>query len=346
MTRTALWRTRCTATRCSVALSSVLLVALVAVPAAAQSAAASTESPEVEKLVASSITLRDGGKDLQAREVLEKAAQLAPSSVRVQVHLSNVYQALGEWLLADRYLRLALAREKDPYVLRHRNALDDARSVIADNLGTLAVEGEPAGAEVRLNGRLVGTLPLAAPVPVTVGSYTLEVRLSGHYTASRPIVIGGRDFVRESVRLERRPANESRDAAPALAGVAGAGGDATLDRPPNRPWLTWTLAGLGTAAGVTALGAVVYREVHAKRWNDNSRCLSTEQTRAELCGAERDKVEASDALALTTGIAAGLFGIGALVNAFAFSEEEPAAPRAGLEGCTFGLGGASCFGSF
>jgi hypothetical protein len=325
-------------------LSGLVLVGLGAAPAAAQSAAERTESPEVEKLVTAAIALRAQSRDLDALETLKKAAEIEPGSVRVQVHLSNVYQALGEWLAADQYLRLALAQTNHPYVVRHRQALDEARSVIEDNIGMVEVDGQPAGAEVRLNGRLVGTLPLAAPVPVTVGSYTLEVKLAGHYSAVRPIAVAGHSFLRESVRLERLPTDELSTRTFPIGVGPGPGHDATLDRPLERSWLTWTLAGLGAATGVTAIGAVVYREVHANRWNDDSRCLAVGQTRAELCGGERDKVESADGLALATGVAAGLFTAGALLNAFVFTE--PSTPRTGLAGCSLSPQGASCFGSF
>jgi hypothetical protein len=313
-------------------------------PAAAQGAAEPAENPEVEKLVTTAIASRAQGRDLEALETLKKAAEIDPGSVRVQVHLANVYQALGEWLAADQYLRLALAQANHPYVMRHRKALEDARGVIEDNLGMLEVDGEPVGAEVRLNGRLVGTLPLAAPIPVTVGSYTLEVKREGHYPASRPIVIAGHSFIRESVRLERLSTDELETRTFPIAAGTDPGHDATLDLPRERPWLTWTLAGLGAAAAVTSLGAVVYREVHANHWNDDSRCLALGQTRAELCGGERDKVETAEDVAIATGAAAGLFTAGALLNALVFSA--PSSPRTGLAGCSLSPEGASCFGSF
>jgi tetratricopeptide (TPR) repeat protein len=327
------------------ACSGLLLTSLHAAPALAQSSAARPENPEVEKLVTLAIELRAQGKDLAALETLKKAAEIDPSSARVQVHLSNVHQALGQWLPADEYLRLALAQAHHPYVVRHLQALEDARKVIEDNIGTLEVDGEPAGAEVRLNGRLIGTLPLAAPVPVTVGSYILEVKRDGHYTASRPLVIAGHDFVRESVRLERLPTDElgTRTFPIALAPSSEPG--AVLDRAPDRAWLTWTFAGLGVAAGVTTVGALIYREVHADHWNDSSRCLAVGQTREQLCGGERDKVESADRVALAAGIATGLFAAGALLNAYVFTEQ-PSSARAGLERCAVSLQEVSCFGSF
>jgi hypothetical protein len=332
-------------TRAVLAFSGLLITGLHGAPALAQSSATRPENPEVEKLVTQAIALRAQGNDLAALETLKQAAELDPGSVRVQVHLSNVHQALGQWLPADEYLRLALAQANHPYVVRHRQALEDARKVIEDNIGTLEVDGEPAGAEVRLNGRLIGTLPLAAPVPVTVGSYTLEVKRDGHYTASRPLVIAGHDFVRESVRLERLPTDELGTRTFPIALAPSSEPAAVLDRPPNRAWLTWTFAGLGVAAGATTLGALIYREAHAQHWNDDSRCLAVGQTREQLCADERDKVESAETVALTAGIATGLFAAGALLNAYVFTEA-PSSSRAGIESCAVGLREVSCFGSF
>lgn len=340
--------------RSALGLPPLLACALLAAAAYAQpapqrqaveaEAAESGDTPEVERLVASAISLRAEGKDREALAVLRQAAQREPGSLRVKVHLSNVYQALGEWLLADELLRQALASPQHPYILRHRQALAEARSVIDEHLGKLEVMGEPAGAEVRLNGRQIGTLPLSEPVPVTVGSYTLEVRMPGHYTVSRPLTITARDHVRESIRLEPRPPEESgpRGAAAARAAAPPA---MAVERPAERAWLTWTLAGLSAAAAVTTVGAVIYREEHAQRWNDDARCVGTERTRAQLCGSERDKVETGDAWAIGAGVATGVFAAAALLNVYVFTEDA-GSERAGLAGCGLGLQGASCFGSF
>lgn len=317
----------------------------VAREATEREAAESGDAPEVERLVASAISLRAEGRDREALSILRQAEQLDPRSLRVKVHLSNVYQALGEWLLADELLRQAMSSPRHPYIQRHRQALAEARSVIDDHLGKLEVLGEPEGAEVRLNGRVLGTLPLPEPVPVTVGAHTLEVRMPGHYTVSRPVTISARDHVRESIRLEPRPLDDG--AAPLSTTASGSAAPAMAqERPAERAWLTWTLAGLSAAAAATTVGALIYREQHARRWNDDDRCVGTELTRAQLCGGERDKVEVGDAWALGAGVATGVFAAAALLNAFVFVEGPADEEQAGLQGCRLGLQGASCFGAF
>jgi TPR repeat/PEGA domain len=302
------------------------------------------ENPEADKFVAEGIELRARGKDTEALRAFQKAAEIDPDSVRVQIHLATVYQALGNWLLADEYLSMALARQNHPYVNRHRQTLEDAKRVIDANIGRLEVEGEPAGAEVRLNGRLVGTLPLAAPIRSTIGSFMLEVRHEGHYTAQRPITITGGGLVRESVRLEPLPADAafrggasgSGDASGTIADIDGGGS----------PWLTWTFIGAAGVAGATTVGALIFREVHAGRWNDNARCLEVDRTRSEVCGDERDKANTAETVALVSGALTGAFALGAVLSAVGVFESEAPPSELGLRGCNLGFAGASCFGTF
>lgn len=320
------------------------LSACIAAAGAAGAQVDGAEHLEADKLVTQGIAMRGEGKDAEALRLFEKAAELDPGSVRVQIHLATVHQALGNWLLADDYLTSALAHQNHPYVNRHRPSLDAARSVIDANIGRFAVEGQPAGAEVRLNGRLVGTLPLATPVRATVGSYTLDVRLDGHYPSQRPISITGGALVRETIRLERLPEPDGAAGDKAEEARTTRAVDATLDGPASRRWLTWSLVGASGVAAGTTIGALIFREVYAARWNDDTRCLEVDRTRAEVCGGERDNVNTAEDVAVVGGVLTVMFAAGALVNAFAFPAGEPG--EVALAGCGIGLSGALCFGSF
>jgi tetratricopeptide repeat protein/PEGA domain-containing protein len=319
----------------------------VCLTAGAQAQSASpAENPEADRFVTEGIALRAQGRDADALKAFEKAAELDPDSVRVQIHLATVYQALGDWLKADDYLSLALSRSNHPYVNRHRQVLEDAKKVIDANIGRLEVEGEPAGSEVRLNGRLVGTLPLASPVRATIGSYVLEVQYPGHYPVSRPIVITGGGLVRELIDLEPTSATAAgRGAEGTFTGNSnGTGPGADLAAP--RTWLTWTLAGAAGVAGAISIGAIISRESHADHWNDDARCLEAGRTREEVCGDERQKAETAGTVAWVTGVTAGLFATGAVLNALGVFEPEVGSTQAGLQGCGVSLRGAGCFGTF
>jgi tetratricopeptide repeat protein/PEGA domain-containing protein len=325
-----------------------MIFAISLASAAHAQSAGRAENPEADKFVAEGIELRARGKDNEALKAFQKASEIDPDSVRVQIHLATVHQALGNWLLADEYLSMALARQNHPYVNRHRQTLEDAKKVIEGNIGRLELEGEPAGAEVRLNGRLVGTLPLSTPIRSTIGSYLLEVRREGFYAVQRPIVLTGGGLVREAIHLEPLPADgegwRARNAvqpgaAPAVMrdGVEDSSGHA---------WLTWTLAGAAGLAGVTTVTALVLREGYAGRWNDNQRCLDADRTRAEVCGDERDKAQTAESFALVSGMLTGVFAAAATLDAFGVFEADAPPGEAGLRGCNLGFAGASCFGTF
>src|SRR5688572_6506463 len=153
------------------------------VPRAQAAPAEAAASPEVEALVQQGIELRRTGRDPEALAAFQAAVEREPS-FRNKLHLAAAHQALGHWQEADSLLREALRADDDPYVRRHRATLERAAEFVGRRMGNLDVQGGPEGAEVRVNGKLQGTLPLAAPLRVPVGSYTLEVRLDGYYSVS------------------------------------------------------------------------------------------------------------------------------------------------------------------
>jgi hypothetical protein len=153
---------------------------------------------------------------------------------------------------------------------------------IVNHLAHLDVWGPPDGAQVSLDGELIGTLPFTTPLPVPVGNPEMTVKASGFATVSRPLEIKARSNLREHVVM--RPLQLAP--APALtAGPQAAPSPApgiTL-APPNSPqaapvapheesssifghWWFWT------AAGVVLAGAGVGTYLALHRSND---CISS-----------------------------------------------------------------------
>ena len=290
-------------------------------------------------LVESGIELRRNGRDEEALAVFAKALKQAPDSTRIKVHLAATYQALGQWVEAERYLREAASDPDDAYIRRHRATIEKAYAFIEQRLGSLDVVGGPEGAELVLSGRPVGQLPLAQPVRVPIGSYLLEVRKPGYYTVSRPVSIGGGAMLRESVVLG------DREQQAAGGGPARDGGPVEADTGAGSPrWLTWTLGGAGV--GALALSAVAFgvREKHAARWNSDD-CTAPGLTRGEVCQAELDSGHSAERWGIGAAIASGVFFGGALTNYF-LERREPTTETVRVDGCSLGLGAAHCFGSF
>jgi hypothetical protein len=332
------------------AVAAAAALALVPHAALAQTepAAASADSAErVDALLERGIALRKAGNDSQALPMFQQAEQLEPDSVRVQVHLAATHQALGEWEAADRYLSRALERPNDPYIVKHGPTLAEARRTIDAHMATLEVTGRPAGAEVRLNGRLVGTLPLQRAVRLEAGIYALEVTLPGHYPVTRSVVLAGARVAHESVTLAPQSYVSSM---PAPAATAVVDGEAAAAEAPRSTWLTWTLAGASVGAAAASVVFWAEREKHAEHWNDNDRCQGGGQTRGALCGDVLDAGERAEKWMYVTGAASLAFATGAVIHHLLQAPEGAPAPAEPLAfdtlACGIGLGSLGCTGRF
>ena len=124
------------------------------------------------------VELRARGQDEAALAAFRRSWEIAPGP-RARAQMALAEQALGRWIQAEQHLQEALVAEADPWIRRHRAALRAALEVIGEHLGGLDVRGGVPGAEVRVEGRARGTLPLVLPLRVPVGTVVLEVRAPG-----------------------------------------------------------------------------------------------------------------------------------------------------------------------
>lgn len=155
---------------------------------------------EVEALLRRGVEQRSAGQDAEALETF-RAARARSTAPRVTAQLALALQANGRWVEAEAQMELALRATEDPWVTRHRAVLEEARREIARHVGALFVGGNVDGAEVRVDGAGVASLPMREPVRVTAGSAVLEVRAAGYAPVSRRIDVRPRAITREVVRL-------------------------------------------------------------------------------------------------------------------------------------------------
>jgi hypothetical protein len=317
------------------------------------SSARAEESAEVEAILKRGIQLRRDGQDEAALAVFQEAEAQAPSSVRVLLHVATAAQAASKWLLADEYLKKADSHNNDPYYIRYRAEIDEVRSTTAQRVGHFRAVGEPSGAEVILNGQVVGTLPMENPKTLEAGTYVLEVNKPGFYRLRRPISVPGGVLTRETVELNERTGNAPDPNDPG----------ATPAEPPSfwaSSGMTWTLAGVAAAAGVTSGVSFFLRERAAKHWNDDGRCLSpaaneVNSTRADLCGNVRNDVDIAEQVGIVSGVVGIAFAGAALTHWIATSgSSEPSSDstarherkNTGSVQCSPGLMTLVCNGSF
>jgi len=272
-------------------------------------APAVTEVAESDRLILEGLKLREQGKDAEALAVFVRAQELAPTP-RALAQRALAEQALGDWAQAEVHLRDALAATDDPWILRHRQALDGAFAVIGEHLGQLQLNGGIAGAELRLDGQLVGTLPLSAPLRVVVGRPMLEVAAAGYYPVRREIAIKAGSLSTESIELVPLPQHPIVASAPGEPVQVGTTAQPAppRDQPPApklTPIVFWS------AAGVTALvgGLTLWSGLNASAKNDAYEAYAREPG-ATSEEAERGYDDASSAqtrtnvLLVGTGVAA------------------------------------------
>jgi hypothetical protein len=214
--------------------------------------------------------------------------------------------------------------------------LASARRRIDAHIGSIEVSGGPPGAQIWLNGRLIGSLPLEETVRIEGGIYTLEARLPGHYPVTRSVAIAGGSLVRETVRLQRVSA-ASDEAAPVDV--------ARPQRSGSPEWLTWALAGVTVGAGAATAYAWTVREGHADNWNDDDACLRQGRTREQVCSGELDAGKRAETWMWVGGVTTGAFAAATLVSYALQGDEGPIEVTAGVD-CGLGWNQVLCAGRF
>src|SRR5262249_56752766 len=97
-------------------------------------------------------------------------------------------------------------------------------------VGQLTITGEPAGAEVMVNGQSVGKLPLA-PLHLGKGDVEVELRAPGYESGSKTVSLAGGATESVSIVLARTASPPPTERA-AAAGTGVAAADAA---PPATP---------------------------------------------------------------------------------------------------------------
>ncbi len=100
----------------------------------------------------------------------------------------------------------ARAASTGPWVVQNLAVLDRALATVGQHLASLLVSGVVPGAEVSIDGHVVGTTPLAAPIRVAAGVVSVEVRAAGYAEVRRSVQLVAATTARESFDLAREPA--------------------------------------------------------------------------------------------------------------------------------------------
>jgi hypothetical protein len=335
----------------------VIVAVLVAV---SRGAAADPAHDEAERLIRHGIELRKAQDDDAALKEFAKAYALVPSP-RAAAQLGLAEQALGRWEDADAHLSEALRAAADPWINKNRKTLEEALATIKDHIARVEVMGDPPGAEVLVNGRPAGHLPLADPVTVSIGEVAVELRAPGYVPASRTFTLVPGQYQRVVLRLAKEGAPVPEKETPTPVTPVG-----PVARPPEPPpsapepisgrrIAKWTALGLTVAALATGVAATVLRSSNVSKVTDqhcfdhNGQAVDANGAPVAGCQGPLDASKTDRTLQIVGFAATGAFAATWLV--LTLTEPEPAAiakhARAALVcGPSMMTAGVTCEGRF
>jgi len=260
-------------TRARTVVTAFLAVGLTMAVLAPRTAAAA--APD-EKLNDEGVELRRKGDDRGALEAFKKAYDMTHSP-RATAQLGLVYQALGRWELAGPLVEKALQSPSDGWVKKYQPQLQDALSTIRQHLARIELTGEPAGAEVIVNGVSSGKLPLPGALTVSIGTVDLQVRAEGYQPDIRKVNLGAYQYEHIFVRLDKVPdapravviehpqVDDSHPSPPPPA-VTPSAREAPAGVSP-RAIVKWSALGLGAAGVATGVVATILHESKISDFN-------------------------------------------------------------------------------
>jgi hypothetical protein len=184
-----------------------LVGVLLAVAITSESRPACADAAEVEALIAKGNELRRAGTPGPALPYFQKAYELARSP-RTAGQLGLAELAAGYPVDAAEHLAAALQTPDDPSIAKYRKMLTDALSTARAQIGELALQGNPAGAEVLVDGRPAGVLPLSAPIKLAAHNTEVVVRAPGYepHRELVPIIGGQRHALTITLQKTEKPA--------------------------------------------------------------------------------------------------------------------------------------------
>lgn len=210
----------------------------------------------VEALLDQGATCMEKADYLCALDLFQRADKIQESS-RTLAQVALAEQALERWLEAERHLALALMTTDERWVERRRRVLEDSLARVRTHLATLTITGSPRGAEVFLDDKMVGTLPLSSALRVAAGTHQITVRAPLYNTVERATQVVAGSQVVESFDLV------AESSAPVAAPVSAPPSPVSVAMPPVvreavPPWRrTVGVVAVGAGASVATLGGVL-----------------------------------------------------------------------------------------
>jgi tetratricopeptide (TPR) repeat protein len=265
-----------------------------AAPAAAPSAEVLKEAGE---RYARGLALYGDGEFLLALVEFERAYQLS-NNYKVLYNIGQVRIQLGRYAKAKEALEQYLKAGGTNLTAERTQAVNKDLATLAERTATLNVVTAEVGADISLDGKVIGTSPLKEPLIVDAGEHNLVLHKAGFYDSAQSVTLAGHDQVELKVELKPIP----------VATVTRPVDTLPPPVPASKPartamWASWAATGVFAAtAGITGAFGI-------SKAND----LETMRTQYPASRAELDKTEKQARTLLTistitTGLAVAAGG--------------------------------------
>lgn len=247
-----------------------------------------------------------------------RAYELAPNH-RVLYNIAQVQVERHDYASALRYFQDYLRQGAADMTPERREQVEREIASLQARIAELTVRSNVPGAELSIDGVVVGTLPLSKPLLVSSGVRRLVLRKPGYSVAERTVSVAGGD--RPAIELNLEPVR----VVTAEPSLASAGARAPSSRPvPAGVWIgvaaTTALAGTAVVFGILTSRADDDLDNELSRFPGDSARIDDRRSRLKLYAG------------LTDGFAAGA-AVSALVTTYALlagsgGGEQPSAKAA------------------
>lgn len=230
------------------ATATALLLLAVAPRASAQSEG---DKKQAQALQAEGLRLMQKGDNQGAVSKFEEAFRLV-ASPKILFNMGKAHLALGDEVKALEELERFL--DEAPFAPKEsRDEAQHKVEALRPRLAYIEIQADDAGSTISVDGRPVGSAPLARPIVVMPGSHEVRVEKAEMVTDVRQVAPIAGQKVRVAVRLTSIAARVPAPAAVSPPPMAGAAPVAGAPAPPG-PGEPAPAAGLTAAPGATPNG--------------------------------------------------------------------------------------------
>lgn len=281
---------------------------------------ATDPATETRELFRKGLAAYNNGQVEEAEKLYLQAWVTRPSA-DVAMELAHSEMVLGKYAEAAEHLEYAIRNFTPSINEKMRNIARQAYADVVKNVAKLNVSVDQEGAEVLVNGRVVGKTPLTGPVYANAGQCLVEARAAGASVTQTLYVETGKEFS-ANLALQSAPKSEHTSSPPPSQPPVASPPKA-FEQPPvrNRSIVPVIIGGAVFAAGIgTAVGFKLdesSKNDDAVKWRTavGSNGCGAGSTRSSECAAISSDSKSSDRDRALTVTGLAVAGVAATATA-------------------------------